>query len=113
MNATFPILSKAGFGEAFKMQLGAGLPARAAAVAVNGSLLNNTSGASAKSKIVNRQFYPDCVFSKLAEWVGLTCWLDLLFLLHQGKRKLNYQKILLHCIIFVFGGKVYFSCTFP
>jgi len=41
-----------------EMQLGAGLPVRAAAVAVNGSLLENTSGASERIKnhqIKNRQ----------------------------------------------------------
>jgi len=85
-------------------QLGAGLSARAAAVAVNDSLLENTSVASdeggtfASSMIIwwlvcrpLTRHYTDCVFNKLAEWAGLTRRLDLLFLLHQGKRKLNNQ----------------------
>jgi len=93
-------------------QLGAGLPARAAAVAVNGSLLENTSVASdeggmfVSSMIICRlvcqpltRHYTDCVFNKMAEWVGLTRRLDLLFLLHQGKRngELIFQKFHLRC----------------
>jgi hypothetical protein len=70
-----------------------------AAVAVNVSLPENTSGASDEggtfASSMNDGFvcrtlarhYPDCVFSKLAERAGDSRRLDFLFLLYQDKRK--------------------------
>ena len=48
-------------------QLGAGLPARAAAVAVNGSLLENTSGASEKIKNLQIKNLKSSIFFRSSE----------------------------------------------